>query len=192
MLPTYYWLADRPTVRRRRFGGSGGVQSVVRQMLTESVLLAFVGGAAALCVAYVGTHTILSLAFRGAQYVPIDAQPSTVVLGFTFFLSAATGIVFGVAPAWMSSQSNPANAFRGVGRSTDDRSSATQRSLVIVQVAFSMVLLIGAGLVTQSLRNLEHQHFGFVTESRLIVHIAPALAGYTPERLDGLRPRGTG
>jgi predicted permease len=89
----------------------------------------------------------------------------------------------------MSSHSNPANALREAGRSTDDGSSTTQRSLVIVQVAFSMALLTGAGLVTQSLRNLEHQHFGFVTESRLIVNIAPALAGYTPERLAGLYQR---
>jgi len=162
---------------------------LVRQVLTESVLLALVGGTAALCVAYAGTHAILALAFRGAHYVPIDARPSGVVLVFTFLLSVVTGIVFGVAPAWMSSRSDPANALRGAGRSTGDRSSGIQKSLVIAQVAFSMVLLIGAGLVTQSLRNLEHQHFGFVTQSRLIVHIAPALAGYTPERLAGLYQR---
>ena len=162
---------------------------LVRQVLTESVLLALVGGAAALCVAYAGTHAILALAFRGSQYVPIDARPSAAILGFTFLLSVATGIVFGIAPAWMTSHSNPLNALRGGGRFTDDRSSATQRSLVIVQVAFSMVLLIGAGLVTKSLRNLEHQHFGFVTESRLIIKVAPALAGYTPERLGGLYQR---
>ena len=162
---------------------------LVRQMLTESVLLALLGGAAALCVAYGGTHAILSLAFRGAQYVPIDARPSAAVLGFTFLLTVATGIAFGVAPAWMSSYSNPAIALRGAGRSTGDGSSGMQKSLVIVQVAFSIVLLIGAGLVTQSLRNLENQHFGFVTESRLIVNISPALAGYTPERLAGLYQR---
>ena len=162
---------------------------LVRQVLTESVLLALVGGTAALCVAYAGTHAILALAFRGAHYVPIDARPSGVVLVFTLLLSVVTGIVFGVAPAWMSSRSDPANALRGAGRSTGDRSSGIQKSLVIAQVAFSMVLLIGAGLVTQSLRNLEHQHFGFVTQSRLIVHIAPALAGYTPERLAGLYQR---
>ena len=162
---------------------------LVRQVLTESVLLALVGGTAALCVSYAGTHAILALAFRGAHYVPIDARPSGVVLVFTFLLSVVTGIVFGVAPAWMSSRSDPANALRGAGRSTGDRSSGIQKSLVIAQVAFSMVLLIGAGLVTQSLRNLEHQHFGFVTQSRLIVHIAPALAGYTPERLAGLYQR---
>src|SRR5256885_7244535 len=175
------------TAVRLALGASRG--RLVRQMLTESVLLALVGGAAGLCVAYAGTHAIMALAFRGALYVPIDARPSSAVLSFTFLLSVATGILFGVAPAWMSSHSNPANALRGAGRSTDDRSSTTQRSLVILQVAFSMALLIGAGLVTQSLRNLEHQHFGFVTESRLIVNIAPALAGYTPERLAGLYQR---
>src|SRR5205807_4952630 len=104
-------------------------------------------------------------------------------------LSVATGIVFGIAPAWMTSQSYPADALRRAGRSTVDRSSVVQRSLVIVQVAFSIVLLIGAGLVTQSLRNLEYQNFGFVTEGRLIVNIAPSLAGYTPDKLGGLYQR---
>jgi predicted permease len=162
---------------------------LVRQMLTESVLLALVGGAAGLYAAYVGTHAILLLAFRGAHRIPIDARPSVAVLGFALVLSLATGIVFGIAPAWMSSLSDPADALRGAGRSTGDRSSVAQKSLVIVQVAFSIVLLIGAGLVTQSLRNLEHQNFGFVTEGRLIVNIAPSLAGYTPDKLDGLYQR---
>jgi len=162
---------------------------LVRQMLTESVLLGLVGGAAALSVAYAGTHAILALAFRGAHYVPIDARPSPVVLGFAFLLSVATGILFGVAPAWMTSDSNPAQALSGAGRFRGDRSSRIQKSLVIVQVAFSIVLLIGAGLVTESLGNLEYQHFGFVTDGRLIVNIAPALAGYTPDRLAGLYQR---
>jgi predicted permease len=162
---------------------------LVRQMLTESVLLALVGGAAGLYVAYVGTHAILLLAFRGAHHIPIEARPSVAVLGFALLLSLATGIVFGIARAWMSSQSYPADALRGAGRSTGDRSSVAQKSLVIVQVAFSIVLLVGAGLVTQSLRNLERQDFGFVTEGRLIVNIAPSLAGYTPDKLDGLYQR---
>src|SRR6266446_6541290 len=159
---------------------------LIRQMLTESVLLALAGGAAGLYVAYAGTHAILLLAFRGAQHIPIDAQPSVPVLGFALLLSLATGIVFGIAPAWMASESDPADALRGAGRSTRDRSSMVQKSLVVLQVAFSMVLLIGAGLVTESLRNLEDQHFGFVTEGRLIVNISPSLAGYTPDKLYGL------
>src|SRR5207237_685250 len=99
------------------------------------------------------------------------------------------GVVFGVAPAWIGSRSDPADALRGAGRSTGDRSSLVQKPLVILQVAFSIVLLIGAGLVTQSLRNLEDQRFGFVTEGRLIVNIDPSLAGYTPDKLYGLYQR---
>jgi macrolide transport system ATP-binding/permease protein len=162
---------------------------LIRQMLTESILLALAGGAAGLYVAYAGTHAILLLAFRGAHYIPIDARPSWPALGFAFLLSLATGIAFGIAPAWMASRSDPADALRGAGRSMGDRSPVVQKPLVVVQVAFSIVLLIGAGLVTQSLRNLEHQDFGFVTEGRLIVNIDPSLAGYTPDKLYGLYQR---
>ena len=162
---------------------------VIQQMLIESVLLALAGGAAGLYIAYAGTHAILVLAFRGASYVPIDARPSMAVLGFALLLSLATGVVFGIAPAWMASQSNPLDALRGSGRSTRDRFALLQKPLVITQVAFSIVLLIAAGLVTQSLRNLEEQQFGFVTEGRLIVKIAPALAGYTEDKLAGLYQR---
>ena len=159
---------------------------LIRQMLTESVLLGLAGGAAGIYVAYAGTQAILLLAFHGAHYVPISARPSLAVLGFAVVLSVVTGVVFGVAPAWITSRSHPAETLRGAGRSTRDRSSVAQKSLVILQVAFSIVLLIGAGLLTQSLRNLENQHFGFVTQGRLIVRVDPKLAGYTPEKLGGL------
>ncbi|HEV2491581.1 MAG TPA: ABC transporter permease [Terriglobia bacterium] len=162
---------------------------LLRQRLTESILLAVMGGAAGLYVAYAGTRTILLLAFRGAHYIPISPRPSVPVLGFAFLLSLITGVVFGVAPAWIGSRSDPADALRGAGRSTGDRSSLVQKPLVVVQVAFSTVLLIGAGLVTQSLRNLEDQHFGFVTDGRLIVNIAPELAGYSPNQLPALYQR---
>lgn len=111
------------------------------------------------------------------------------VLGFSILFSLITGIVFGILPAWTVSQYHPLDALRGADRSGGDRSSVLQKPLAIAQVAFSIALLIAAGLVTQSLRNLEYQHFGFVTEGRLIVNIAPGLAGYTPDRLDGLYQR---
>jgi predicted permease len=162
---------------------------LIRQVLTESVLLALVGGAAGLYIAYTGTHAILLLAFRGADFVPIDARPSLPVLGFAVLLSLITGIVFGILPAWTASKSDPLDALRGAGRSTADRYSLLQKPLIIAQVAFSIVLLIGAGLVTQSLRNLEDQHFGFVTDGRLIVKVSPGLDGYTADNLAGLYQR---
>jgi predicted permease len=159
---------------------------MIRQAITESVLLAMLGGILGLYVAYSGTRVVLYLAFRGAQYVPISADPSLPVLGFAFLLSLVTGIFFGAAPAWFSSRVAPAEALRGVGRGMAERGSLARRALVVLQVALSAILLVGAGLLTRSLRNLEKQEFGFDPQGRLIVKIDPALAGYTPEKLYGL------
>ncbi len=159
---------------------------LVRALLTESVLLACLGGAAGLGLAYFGTHGILLIAFRGSTFVPIATSPSPAILTFTFVLSLLTGVVFGVAPAWISSHSDPAEALRGANRSTRDHSALPQKSLVIAQAALSLVLLAMAGLVTQSLRNLEHMNFGFRPEGRLIVQFYPLNDGYTLDRLPGL------
>ena len=159
---------------------------LVRQMLTENVLLAVLGGGAGLYLAYAGTRAIVLLAFRGAHYVPISASPSLPVLTFAFLLSLVTGIVSGVAPAWIASHADPADALRGAGRSTRDRSSLARGSLVVLQVALSFVLLAAAGLLTESLSNLHEQQFGFATQGRLIVKVDPAHSGYTPARRVGL------
>ena len=159
---------------------------LIRQMLTESILLAVLGGAAGLLVAWSGARAILQIAFRGASYVPISPNPSLPVLGFAFAVSLVTGIIFGVAPAWVASRCDPAEALRGAGRSTHDRSSLPRKSLVVLQVALSEVLLIGAGLLTQTLRNLENQKFGFETQGRIIARVDPTLAGYKPEQLHAL------
>jgi predicted permease len=159
---------------------------IIRGLLTESILLACIGGAAGLAMAYFGSRAILLIAFRGAEFVPIDTSPSLPILGFAFGLSLVTGVIFGVAPAWITSHSDPADALRGANRSTRDRSAMPQKSLVIAQAALSLVLLAMAGLVTQSLRHLEHYHFGFNTQGRLIVMIDPLSAGYTEDRLPAL------
>jgi len=165
--------------------GAARVQ-LIRQMLTESVLLAVVGGLAGLAVAYAGTRIILALAFPQAQHLPIDSSPSLPVLGFAFLLSLVTGVVFGIVPAWITSHSDPAEALRGINRSTRDRSSLPQKSLIVVQAALSVILLVGAGLLTRSLNNLQHQDFGIQIANRYVVHIDPRGAGYTPERLPAL------
>ena len=162
---------------------------LVRQVITESVLLALAGGLAGLFFAFVVARIILLLAFRGAGYVPVSAEPSVEVLCFAFLLSLVTGIVFGMAPAWIGSRSEPAEALHGVGRSASDRSSSTRRVLVVLQLAISVILLVGAGLLIRSLRNLETQKFGFEPEGRLMVKVDPATAGYKPGELYGLYQR---
>ena len=159
---------------------------LIRGLLTESVLLACIGGAAGLAMAYFGSRAILLIAFRGAEFVPIDTSPSLPILAFAFGLSLITGVIFGVAPALITSHSDPADALRGANRSTRDHSALPQKSLVIGQAALSLVLLAMAGMVSQSLRHLEHYHFGFNTAGRLIVMIDPRSAGYTEDRLPGL------
>jgi predicted permease len=118
--------------------------------------------------------------------MPVQAAPSPGVLAFTFFVSLLTGVVFGTAPAWLSSHAQPAEALRGANRSTADRSSLPQRALIVLQVALSMVLLAGALLMTKSLRNLEHQNFGIATANRYVVTIDPKGVGYTVDRLPAL------
>jgi predicted permease len=169
-----------------RLALGGPRRRLMRQMLTESVVLALAGGAVGVYVAYAGTRTILLLAFRGAHYVPISPDPSLQALGFAFLLSLATGIVFGVAPAWIHSRANPGEVLHGAGRSTGDRHSMARNSLVVLQVGLSLVLLAAAGLLTESLRKLQDQQFGFETSGRLMVKVDPALAGYTAARRVGL------
>ena len=152
---------------------------LIRQMLVESLLLGCAGGAVGIALAYAGARMILALAFPDSPQLPIHASPSLIVLGFAFALSLLTGIIFGIGPAWITSHSDPAEALRGVNRSTQDRSSLPQKSLIVFQAALSLVLLVCAGLLTQSLRNLEHQNFGIATANRYLFHFDPEGAGYT-------------
>jgi putative ABC transport system permease protein len=162
-------------------------QRLVRKALVESLLLAVIGGVLGVAVAYAGTKLILHLAFRIGgpnNFVPIDATPSWPVLLFTFAISVLTGVIFGIVPAWMTSHADPIEALRGANRSVGGHRSWAQRSLVIGQVAMSLVLLSAAALLGRSLRNLEHQNFGFETEGRYIAWINPILSNYKPELME--------
>ncbi|HMG03565.1 MAG TPA: ABC transporter permease [Edaphobacter sp.] len=162
---------------------------LVRKALVESVVLAVIGGVLGIAVAYAGTRLILYLAFQSGDpnnFVPVNATPSLPVLFFTFGISVLTGIIFGIAPAWMTSHADPVEALRGANRAVGGRSSWAQKSLVIGQAAMSLVLLSTAALLGKSLRNLEHQNFGFETEGRYIAWINPMLSNYKPEQLEPL------
>ncbi|MDQ1451411.1 MAG: hypothetical protein QOK38_1277 [Acidobacteriaceae bacterium] len=159
---------------------------VIQQLLTESVLLAGFGGIAGLAAAYAGTRMLLMLAFPGAQSVPIQASPSLAVMGFACGLSLVTGVLFGVAPAWIAARSEPADALRSGTRTTTGSASLLQRGLVVVQAALSLVLLVGAGLFAQSLNKLEHIDLKLDAKNRYIVHINPAAAGYSQRQLEAI------
>jgi macrolide transport system ATP-binding/permease protein len=183
-------LLARATARRAdlamRTALGAGRGRLIRQILSETILLSCIGGLAGVAVAYAGSRLILSLAFPGEMNVPIDATPSLPVLGFAFLISLVTGVLLGTAPVWLSSHAHPAEALRGVNRSTRDRSSLPQKSLVVVQAAFSVVLLAGAILMSKTLANLEHQNFGLVTTNRYVLHLDTQGAGYTADRLPAL------
>jgi predicted permease len=169
---------------------------VVRQALTESILLSLLGGAAGLGIAFAGTRLILHFAFPstpGFAGVPIDASPSMPVLLFAFVTSLATGIVFGIVPAWMATRVDPMEALRGANRAivgTGARSGSLPRqTLVVFQAALSLVLLSASGLLTAALHGLENQDFGFTQDRRIVVNVNPRLVAYRTNQLSLLYRR---
>jgi predicted permease len=183
-------LLARGTARRAqtavRLALGANRNRLIRQSLTESIVLSVLGGIAGLGVAYLGVKAIVALAFHGAKYVPIDAAPSLPVLGFAFLLSLVTGVLFGTAPAWLASRAEPAEALRGANRTTRDSSSLSQKILVIVQATLSVVLLAGAGLLTHSLSNLQHQDFGYEIDHRVTISLTAPYASYPQPKLDAM------
>ncbi|MEO8735582.1 MAG: ABC transporter permease [Edaphobacter sp.] len=159
---------------------------IVRQLLTESVVLAGLGGIAGLGVAFAGTRMLLMLTFPGTQSVPIHAAPSIPVTAFACGLSLLTGVLFGVAPAWIAAQAKPADALRSNSRTAATGAPLLQRALVVFQVALSLVLLVGAGLFLESLTKLESTDMKLDAKNRYIVHINPQAAGYVQTQLDTL------
>ena len=166
---------------------------LVRKALVESTVLAVMGGILGIAVAYAGSKLILHLAFDTgvgpARYLPVDATPSWPVLLFTLVISLLTGILFGIAPAWMTSHADPVEALRGSNRSVRGGASIAQKSLVIVQAAMSLVLLSAAALLSRSVHNLVHQDFGFETDARYLVSINPSLSNLKPEQMEPLYRR---
>lgn len=162
---------------------------LVWKALIESLELAVIAGVAGIAVAYVGAGLILHFVFaRPDTWIPVDASPSSSVLLFALAVSAITGLIFGIAPAWISSHAQPIEAVRGASRSVGLNhavagSAGVQKILVIGQAAVSLVLLSLAAMLGQSLRNLEHQNFGFDSEGRYLVSINPKISNYRQEQL---------
>jgi putative ABC transport system permease protein len=176
------------TAVRVALGASRG--RLVKNALLESVMLSLIGGAAGVAVAWTGARLILYLAFHMMErtsWIPVHATPSTPVLLFALGVSVLTGAIFGMMPAWLTSQADPVEALRGGNRQVRGRGHWAQKALVIAQAAVSLVLLSAAAMLGDSLRNLEHQNFGFDPDGRYLISIgSPMLANYRQEQLVGL------
>ena len=159
-------------------------RQLIRQLLTESLLLALLSAMAGLFVSYAGTSMLLALAFGDAQRLPVDPGPSLPVLLLACGLALLTGILFGIAPAWITSQAEPAEALRTGMRSTSTGASRVQRALVVLQAGLSLVLLTGAGLFSESLNRMQHSNLRLDSRNRYIVHINPQAAGYAQTQLE--------
>jgi macrolide transport system ATP-binding/permease protein len=159
---------------------------IVRQLLTESVLLSGMGGLLGLAISYLGAHALLALAFPDQHNMPVSASPSPLVIGFAFALSLVTGVLFGLAPALLAARTQPAEALRSNTRTTAHGASFVQRGLVVLQAALSLVLLVAAGLFAQSLNKAQNVDMKLDATNRCIAHINPQAAGYKNTEVEPL------
>ncbi|MGA8267614.1 MAG: ADOP family duplicated permease, partial [Candidatus Acidiferrales bacterium] len=152
--------------------------SLVRQVLIESLTLSLTGALLGLAFAYWACRLLLLLITRGnPMLVALDLSPDWRVLCFTMFLALLTGILFGIVPAWRCSLLNPAAALQGT-HNLAERTGKLGKILVCSQVAFSLVLLLGAGLLAKTLEKLRSSDLGFQTDKVLEVSLYPKPGGY--------------
>ena len=161
-------------------------RQIITQALTESILLAIGGALAGLVVAVAAARLLLALAFHSAHFLPVSTAPSLLVLAFAFALALVTGIIFGAAPAWFATRTDPVDALRGSGRGTSDRSTFARKALLLVQAAVSVVLVAGATMLGRSLNKLEQQDFGYQVPGRVVVALHNPPATYTEAKLSAL------
>ena len=170
-----------------RLAIGAGRGRLIRQWLTESLLLSVLGGCAGIVVAYVAKTALLGFLPADSSanlHAPMDLR----VLGFALLASLATGLLFGLAPALQLSQTGVSIALRNDAPSvaSGDRLFSLRSALIFVQVALSLPLLIGAGLFLHSLRNLRGVNTGFVKEDVFLATLNPSMNGYSQARIKSL------
>ena len=164
---------------------------LIRQLLTESVLLAILGGGlGVLFAAWIKDGLLAVTDWSGKQMLALNPQLDLRVLGFTLGLCFLTGLLFGIVPALRSTRVDLTPTLKDTAKGfTVSSKSLLTRALVIAQVSVSVLLLIGAGLLIRTLRNLQHVDPGFNTQNLLLFQLDPQLIGYKPERLPDLYQR---
>jgi predicted permease len=174
-----------------RLALGAGRARVVRQLLTESVMLSVLGGALGILFAYWGAHAILSfVSSNQARPLGFATGVDLRVLGFTAAVSLLTGILFGIAPTFRSARVDLTPTLKeGEGSSTRSGHAGGKwfsigNALVVAQVALAIVVLVGAGLLVRTLANLRNIDVGFDAHNILIFGINPELVGYKGAQVD--------
>jgi predicted permease len=185
-------LLARATARGREFGVrlslGAGRPRLVRQLFTESLLLALAGGAVGVLIAWGGSRFLVTLVAEGWQNLRLEVSPDGRILAFTAAVSVATALIFGLAPAVRAARVDVNSSLKeGPGKGSGRFRVA--RILVVAQVALSLVLLIGAGLFVRTLRNLKTLDLGYPRENIVMMRIDPVTAGYRDERISDVCQR---
>src|ERR1043165_510431 len=167
-----------------RLAMGAGRRRIVRQLLTESLLLSAIGGVVGVLFAFWAKHLLTSLTDKDTGLLPagVDLQLNWRVLLFTLTLSMLTGLLFGLVPAWRTTSLDLATALKQSRRTTSVVSRAS-KLLLVAQVALSSLLLLGAGLFIHTLYNLQRVELGFNQHNLLLFTLRPAQSGYKDERL---------
>ncbi len=167
-----------------RLAVGAGRGRLIRQLLTESVLLAGVGGAVGALFALWGNSALLALTDKDTGLLPsnVDLNLNWRVLAFTLAVSVLTGVLFGLAPAWRATSLDLATSLQQSRRTTRGVSRLS-KGLIVAQVALSLLLLVGAGVFLRTLHNLQRVNLGFNQENLLVFRLQPEQGGYKDERL---------
>ncbi len=187
-------MLARASARQReiavRIALGAGRRRLIRQLITESALLACAGGAGGLLLAFWATTSLLAVMSRASTPISLNAHPDLRVLGFTAFVSLLSAVLFGLAPALRATYSGVAG-LKESGRSLGSMrpQSRLGRALVVLQVALSLVLLVGAALLVRSLENLRKFNPGFNAQHVMLISTDPGLVGYKDEQAVGLYRR---
>jgi predicted permease len=145
---------------------------IMRQMLTESLVLSSAGGSAGLLLGYFGRNAVPHLMSSSWQAAPIQIHFDWIIFGFTAAVSLCTGLLFGFMPAWQAMRTQVGRGLKENAHSATQRSSSfSSKVLIAVQIALSMVLLIGAGLFIQTLTNLNKNRLGFQPDNLVLFEI---------------------
>ena len=165
---------------------------ILRQMLTESLLLSTLGGAAGLALGYLGRNILPAMLANSSQSAspaanPVQSDFDWQILAFTAAISLLTGLFFGIFPAWQATRTNLTAAIKdSPNASTSRRGARLGKSLVIFQIALSAILLIGASLFVRTLLNLNRTPLGFDADHLLLFRLNPPRTRYTDARMNAL------